>query len=254
MELIKNDNQRLVMIFAQPIIIGMLLALAASDEAFVIYNDTKSIIFALSCAGIWIGIFNSIQEICKERTILKREYMTNLRLDAYMCSKLFVQFLISIIQSIIIILIFSTTVGNPEGVLKIGGIPEMIITITITIISSASLGLIISAISKTPDKAMTVAPFLLIIQLLFSGMLFELNGLTELFSYITISRWSVISLAISSNFNNLPSAGGIPREFEKIYKFTGENLFSALAVMLIFTAICTIISIIVLKNVARDSR
>ncbi|MGM9937739.1 MAG: FHA domain-containing protein, partial [Candidatus Ornithomonoglobus sp.] len=51
MNLIKNDRQRLIMILAQPILIGILLAFVASDTVFEIYNGTKSILFALSCAG-----------------------------------------------------------------------------------------------------------------------------------------------------------------------------------------------------------
>ena len=59
-ELIKNDIQRLGMLLLQPVAIALLLAVVADDEVFEIYESTKSILFALSCAGIWIGLFNSI--------------------------------------------------------------------------------------------------------------------------------------------------------------------------------------------------
>lgn len=63
-------------------------------------------LFALSCSGIWIGMFNSIQEICKERVILKREYMSNLKLPCYMMSKFVLRALLGLIQSIILTLVF----------------------------------------------------------------------------------------------------------------------------------------------------
>ena len=90
-ELIWNDKQRLLLLFIQPIAIAFLLAVVAVDDTFITYEDTRSIMFALSCSGIWIGLFNTIQEVCKERPILKREYMGNLRLWGYIVSKYVVQ-------------------------------------------------------------------------------------------------------------------------------------------------------------------
>lgn len=253
--LIKNDKQRLLMIALQPVLIGILLSFVASDTVFEIYNSTKSILFALSCAGIWIGLFNSIQEICKERVILKREYMANLRLDAYIASKFIVQLALSILQAILICLVFGLTVGYPQKGVMIGNAAiEMTITIAFTIFSSSGLGLIVSAISKNSDKAMTVAPFILIIQLLFSGILFELSDVTEKLSYLTISKWSVAALGISSDLNSLPSAGGIARSFEDIFEYSSGNLINTWIIMFIVTIVYAIISIVLLRNVSKDSR
>ncbi|MCC8169904.1 MAG: ABC transporter permease [Oscillospiraceae bacterium] len=255
MLLIKNDTQRLLMILLQPILIGLLLSFVASDTVFEIYNSSKSILFALSCAGIWMGLFNSIQEICKERIILKREYMANLRLDAYVVSKFAVQLLISMIQAILITAVFVITVGKPEsGVLFGSSVPELIVTMCLTIFSSAGIGLIVSSISRNTDKAMTVAPFLLIIQLLFSGILFELNDVTEKISYLTVSRWSVAALGVTSNLNELPSAGGIVRSFENVFEYTSGRLGSAWAVLGAFVIICGTASALLLRNVSKDSR
>lgn len=87
MNLIKNDYSRLLLLLVQPVAIALLLFLVAQEGTFVNFDDTKSILFALSCSGIWIGLFNTIQEVCKERAILKREYMGNLRLSGYVLSK-----------------------------------------------------------------------------------------------------------------------------------------------------------------------
>ena len=38
----------------------------------------------------WVGMLNAIQEVCKERSILKREYMTGLSLNQYILSKILV--------------------------------------------------------------------------------------------------------------------------------------------------------------------
>ncbi len=113
-ELLWNDRQRLALLLIQPLLIAILLKIVADKDIFKIYESTKSMLFALSCSGIWIGMFNSIQEICKERVILKREYMSNLKLPCYMMSKFVLQALLGLIQSIILTLVFLSLVGNSK--------------------------------------------------------------------------------------------------------------------------------------------
>lgn len=256
MTLIKNDYQRLLMIFLQPVIIAILLSLVADDKVFEVYNSTKSIMFATSCAGIWVGLFSSIQEVCKERNILKREYMANLRLGAYVLSKFSVQFLLSAIQAFIMIGMFVVIVGSPDSGVKLGSaFFEMFVTMLLTIFTSSALGIVVSSISKNSDKAMTTAPFLLIIQLLFSGILFELKGFTEKISYITVSRWSVSSFGTIANLNSLEMAiPMMPHDPEMIYDYRFMTVASAWAILAGFVIICFILSVILLRNVSKDSR
>ncbi len=207
--LIKNDIERLVMIFIQPILIGLLMALVAETGIYEKMFETRSILFALMSAGIWMGLFNTIQEIYKERVILKREYMANLKLPLYMLSKYLVQAMIAIIQSVILVAVFVMIKGAPkcDGVILGNAVLEMMVTIFVTIYVSAGFGLLISAVSKNGDRAMSVAPFVLIIQLLFSGILFSLNGATEKISYFTFSRWSMEALGSTNGLNDLTPIG-----------------------------------------------
>ncbi len=207
--LIKNDMERLIMIFIQPILIGLLLALVAEKGIYDKMFETRSILFALMSAGIWMGLFNTIQEIYKERVILKREYMANLKLPIYMLSKYIVQAMVAIVQSVIVVAVFVMVKGAPkcDGVIFGNAVVEMMITIFVTIYVSAGFGLLISACSKNGDRAMSVAPFVLIIQLLFSGILFTLNGATDKISYFTFSRWSMEALGSTNSLNELEPVG-----------------------------------------------
>ena len=255
MTLIKNDKQRLMMIFLQPILVTVLLAIVAAEDVFDIYDSTKSILFATSCAGIWVGLFNSIQEICKERNILKREYMANLRLGAYVLSKFAVQFIVAALQAIIIVGMFSIMVGHPEeGVIFNSSVLEMFITMLMTIFSSAAIGLIVSSLSKNSDKAMTMAPFLLIIQLLFSGILFELKGASAKIANVTVSSWSVQAFGTTANLNDMEHKIAALKAFEDIFDFNAAHMEKCWGILLIFVVICFIGSTLILRNVAKDSR
>lgn len=209
LSLIKNDITRLLMIFLQPVLIGILMALVAEDGIYEKMFETRSILFALMSAGIWMGLFNTIQEIYKERVILKREYMGNLKLPVYMLSKYIVQAVIALLQSFILILVFVLIKGKPEcqGVILSNAVLEMAVTIFVTIYASAGFGLLVSAISKNGDRAMIIAPFILIFQLLFSGILFSLDGVTQKVSYLTFSRWSMEALGSSNDLNALEQVG-----------------------------------------------
>ncbi len=50
---------------------------------------------------------------------------------------------------------------------------------------------------------MAAAPFVLIVQLLFSGILFTLKGAGKIISYCTVSRWSVEALGSIARLNKL---------------------------------------------------
>ena len=102
---------------------------------------------------------------------------------------------------------------------------------------------------------MTTAPFLLIIQLLFSGILFELKGFTEKISYITVSRWSVSAFGTIANLNSLDMAvQGLPHEAESVYEYAFSNMASSWGILALFAVICFIASVIILRGVSKDSR
>lgn len=207
--LIMNDMQRLALIFGQPLIIGLLLTLVAGPDIYEKFTETQSILFTLMSGGIWMGLLNTIQEVNKERVILKREYMGNLKLPVYMLSKYIVQGVISLVQAVILVVTFVLVKGTPscKGVIISNATIEIIVLIFLTIYASAGMGLLLSSITKSADRAMAIAPFVLIIQLIFSGILFELTGATDKISYVTFSRWAMESIGSTCDLNELEPPG-----------------------------------------------
>ena len=67
-----NERGWKVLIFGA--VISALVSIVLGSGMFVYTMDTFSGGFALISACIWVGIFNSIQNICKERAIIKREH------------------------------------------------------------------------------------------------------------------------------------------------------------------------------------
>lgn len=259
-ELLKNDLGRLMILLLQPIIIGLLLYVVADDTIFDIYENTKTMMFALCCSAIWIGLFNSIQEICKERNILKREYMGDLNLTVYIMSKFFVQAIIGAIQAGLLAGIFLIAVGkNVSGIYFDSFAPEVIFTLWLVILASEAMGFLVSANAKSGDKAMVAAPFLLIVQLLFSGILFKLTGPGKVISMFTISRWAVEALGSITNLNGLPlkmqtDYPMIEHKAEELFEATGKHMAESFCVLALMSLVFLVISAVCLRRLSKDSR
>lgn len=205
--LLLHDKIRLAFLLLQGPLIALLLSLVAGENVFQKVFVSQQMLFSLSCAAVWVGLMNSIQEICKERGILRREYMSDMRLDSYIASKLLVQAGLCFVQSLLTVTVFSFSVGMPESG-TIGNVPfiEIHITIFLVMVASSALGLLVSSVAKNPDRAMVFAPILLIPQLLFSGILFTLEGATNIISWFCASRWSMQALGNIADCNTLLDA------------------------------------------------
>ena len=96
-------------------------------------------------------------------------------------------------------------------------------------------------------------------QLLFSGILFDLKGVAEYISYITVSRWSVEALGSIVHLNDLElrMQADIPtleHEAESLFDATKFHLMQDWGILAIMTAVFMVISLLLIRNVSRDER
>ena len=206
-KLVFNDKQRLLLLLAQAPVLAALICFVAGSDCFVICENTKSCLFALSCAAFWVGILNSIQEICKERTILKREYAGGLKISAYIASKVLVLGVLCIVQSAMLTGVFCAMNGLPRtDPLLVNGGFELFVTMTLLTLSAMCVGLWISALFSNPDRAIAMAPILIMPQVLFSGLIFELKGAAEAISAFVNCRWGMEAFGATADLNSLDLA------------------------------------------------
>jgi ABC-type multidrug transport system ATPase subunit/ABC-type transport system involved in multi-copper enzyme maturation permease subunit len=198
-----NDRVRLTLILLQAPLLAFLLSLVADGNQFEFFGMTRSLLFALACSAFWLGTLNSIQEVCKERVILKREYMTGIRLDSYIVSKMAVMAIICALQAFMLTSVFAVAVGLPKESLLFGAYIELLVSTFLTALAASATGIFVSSLFKNADRAMTVAPLLLMPQLLFSGMIFELSGVPRLISNFAVCRWSMEAYGTTANLNDL---------------------------------------------------
>ena len=257
MKLVANDRQRLLLLLVQAPLLAVLISFVADGNQFEQYEMSKSLLFALSCSAFWVGMLNAIQEICKERTIMKREYMTGLSLSSYICSKIIVLGVLCLIQSLMITGVFSLMIGLPEEGILMAPFLEILITTFITAVSSTAMGLFVSSLFTNADRAMTVAPILLMPQILFSGLIFKLSGATEIISWVAVCRWSMEGYGTTANLNELPlrlqqEGVLIPHEVEDFYEFTTAHLLTSWGILVLYIVIFLVLARLVLSGVGKE--
>ena len=275
-------------------LIAALVTFVVGTNIFKTQEGTKLGVFALVCVCIWNGFFNSIQVVCREREIIKREHRSGLHMSAYIFAQMIYQLLLCTAQTVITLIVCHVAgVAIPAaGVVTRWGMLDMGISILLITYTADMMALMVSCIVRNTTTAMTVMPFLLIFQLVFSGGFFELSGLAKKVKYITISHWGMDSLCCIGRYNEQPMvslwntlvqfknveiAGYTPLkellvEMEKNgtrdefllwagqqtaipeYAAEAENVLNNWCMLLILLIVFVIISIVALEFIDRDKR
>ena len=82
---------------------------------------------------------------------------------------------------------------------------DMGITLLLITYAADMMALFVSAIVRNTTTAMTVMPFLLIVQLIFSGGIFTLPSWSDGIAKLTVSHYGLRCIAAQADFNELPS-------------------------------------------------
>ena len=229
-------------------LIMLLISTVTGEDLFVTDKATRNGSFALICACIWTGIFNSIRSVCKERDIIKREHRTGLRMSSYVVAHVIHEGMLSMVEAFvaaIVIWLVNSRHFIKSGVILPSGL-ELWISFFLVIFASDIFAMMISSVVTNENTAMTVMPFALIVQMIFAGVVFELEGITEKISHITISRWGMNSLCAIADYNDLTFFS-----YVKEWESTPENVTKIWLVLLGFVVLNGVLSWIALLNVDR---
>ncbi len=203
------EKKNLLVSLAFPVVAALIVIFVAGENFLKTYGGTKSGTFIIVSAAIWGGLFNSISSVVKERANIKRDFVSaGIYFRAYTASRAIIQFLICAVQSFILMFCYAGVVAVHKATLPEHGIifgspvPEYYITILLLMYAADCLGLLISCIVKKEETANVLSPYILIVQLIFSGILFEMKGIANKISYVMISRWGMEGLGSISVIND----------------------------------------------------
>ena len=189
-------------------VIAGLVAMVIRNMLFLSREGTTMGVLALVCVAIWNGCFNSIQVICRERDVVKREHRAGMHISSYIMAHLLYQALICLLQTGLTLYICRVVgVQFPaEGMFTPWLIVDMGITLFFISFASDVLALLVSSLAHSTTAAMTIMPFLLIFQLVFSGGMLSLPAWSAPLSDLTISRHGIVALSAQADYNSSPLA------------------------------------------------
>ena len=178
-----NDKVNSAILLVQAPIIAILIC-------GIFSNISTAVLFMIAISAIWLGTQNAAREIVVEQAIYQRERMYNLEIFPYILSKITVLSTFAIIQSLVFVFILS--INYNESLLELNNPEYIFLWMCFLSITSSFLGLLLSALVDTAEKAMTILPLILIPQIMLAGLIAKVsNGFVEVLSYLTLSRWAV---------------------------------------------------------------
>ena len=142
-----------------------------------------SLVFLLAVSSYWFGCNNAAKEIVKDRTIFRRERDFNLRIESYYASKLLLLTSFSAFQTLLLFGVVCIWC-HPPGWLS----AQLLVLLTLAL-AGVTLGLAISAFAATEEMAITLIPMAVIPQIILSGQIAPLEGLSKVLGLIGVSTY-----------------------------------------------------------------
>lgn len=168
-------------------------AIAAGDQMarYTIVGESQRLLFIMTLVTVLLGLFASVYEIIKEWSVYERERMLTVRILPYVISKVLVMGSFSFFQCILFLLVISFRVDFPSQGVLLPAVIEIFITIFLSTITAMMMGLFISAVVPNANTVIYLVFLSIIIQIIFSGVLYELPGPGGKLSVVTLTRCSV---------------------------------------------------------------
>ncbi len=248
---IASDKAFLGLMVALPAVIGVLAAVIPADFGLAPptpptqFNGKAGMILLILAVGICLaGSASSVRELIKERVIYERERATGLSRSAYLTSKVIVLGVITAFQSVILCGICFAVRDLPEEGLFMPPAVEICISIVALGFTSMMFGLMISAMVKTSEMTMPLLVMFAIVQLVFTGVLFQVYGTPglEQLTWLMPSRWGVAAAGSTLDLAHLmpPWDPKNPTDLDPLWEATATQWGINIFVLLVIGLVCAV--------------
>lgn len=200
-----NKKSELLMA-ASALIISSLASWVIRYRMFDFYENAKIGFFIVVCCCLWMGLFDSILCICDARDVLERDKFSGLNPYSFVLANVAWQAVHALLQTAILYAMSTYIIEWPTDVAAILAptMVEYFLTLFLITFAAQMLGLGVSAIVHTSQQALTVAPFILIYELIMSETLFGLPDAIRPLRETTIVRWGLSALGTIFDIDMLP--------------------------------------------------
>lgn len=246
---IASDRGFLGLMVILPAVLGVVsvvipadFGLGPPDPPAQFNGKAGTILLILAVGMCFSGAANSVRELIKERVIYERERATGLSRSAYLMSKVIVLGVITAFQGVIICGIGFAPRALPDEGLIMPPAVEMCIVIIALGFTSMMFGLVISSLVKTAEKTMPLLVMFAIVQVVFTGTLFQVYGSPglEQFAWLMPSRWAIAGTGSTLDLAHLmpPWEPKSPNDLDPLWDHSIGQWGFNLSVLLLIGIVC----------------
>ena len=202
-QLIWNNKLVLASLVLQaPLMVGVIFLVGDPDcfTSNLIDVGSRTVLFILAAVSAFMGLLNSYREICKEREIIFREASVGVSLGATVLAKALTLFLVALVQALLLTAGFVRVIHVPQNDLLMDTNWEIYVTVLLILVSSAAMGLLISAALKSSESAILFVLVLIIAQVVFSGALFNVTQTIDTYVYRGLMESNNIGMSAAAGF------------------------------------------------------
>jgi ABC-type multidrug transport system ATPase subunit/pSer/pThr/pTyr-binding forkhead associated (FHA) protein len=178
-----KDKATIAAILLPPIVIAVLMGLMKQSA-----NEPKTL-FMVVVVALWFGCSSAVREIVDELPVYRRERQRELKLLSYLGSKLVYLAVVAIAQALPFIAVLFA-MGAMENHLL-----ECLLLAWVMTVEGGLIGLLISSIFSTAEKALYAFPLTMIPQLLLAGLLIPVTPLKPFYVQMSPDNHIVVKQA-----------------------------------------------------------
>ena len=215
-DVLASDRRNAALLLLQAPVLGVLVL--AALPAGELGAPPPSVVRLVSAAGIvlfvilvgatWLGANNAIREIARELPMLRRDRAAGLSLSAYVASKALVLGTLTVVQAIVLVALATARQRGPtDGVVLGWATGELMVVVALAGLAAMALGLFLSAVAGSPERATSILPVVLILQLVLAAgvvlpEIVDKPVLREL-SLVSSTQWGIAGAASTVDLNQL---------------------------------------------------
>jgi len=182
-------------------------------------EEPIDILILLNIGAVFMGTALTVRDLVGERMIFQRERAVGLSASSYLMAKVLVFSAAALIDTALMVIIMTIGKGAPShgGVLLgrgvFSGILELWLTLALTAIASAMVGLALSSLARSTEQVLPLLVVTIMVSMVLAGGLIPVTGrlVLDQISWLVPARWGFAAAASTVDLNHIEGALPVDR-------------------------------------------
>ncbi|MGA8547436.1 MAG: ATP-binding cassette domain-containing protein, partial [Mycobacterium sp.] len=181
-------------------------------------EEPIDILILLNIGAVFMGTALTVRDLVGERMIFQRERAVGLSASAYLMAKVLVFSAAALVDTALMVIIMAIGKGAPShgGVLLgngvVAGVVELWLTLTLTAVASAMVGLALSSLARSTEQVLPMLVVTIMVSMVLAGGLIPVTGrlVLDQISWLVPARWGFAAAASTVDLNHIEA--GLPTD------------------------------------------